>query len=271
MNESQIDAWKADAVRHAKEILLKEGYLPSIAFFITQQMEIDESFKKVCMAIDTGAKKDIKPNDLVVAMMQIDESWESLFGMIQFSSGSQETSDLLDATRTFGMLSGNMNPEKRIVEQFMKEYDLGSKDIIAMAMAEMVRRVSPIAVCKIDEMWYQQADKADLDAVQARLEEGDSLENNPDSKEAIGMLFETKDSIVLTTIPFTRESGRGSKVTGFLETIVIIDDGKEYSSLEGRFCNFLMPRKDGKPSVVTFFKEIRAKAKKRNETNPNLN
>jgi hypothetical protein len=245
----KLKKWQDDVLEVARKNLRKDGELRPVAFFLAEKMGLDEDLLDAAVTVGpTGDSlislkdTDIKPANVVVLALDLAFSSEDALDILQKTNPSiASIAPMLEMLQQVGRDKFNVkDPAKDIVKALLRGSNMQEKDIVAMAIALFIKKTDAIAYIKLDESWMVEAKTKELGTMPMG-----SLENHPDSKEALISFLETDGYTRALIVPFKRNRPKTGRIIGFDPTKEHEDvDGAGDSSLSGRFTHIFQKAKD---------------------------
>lgn len=245
--------WQDDILEVSKKNLRKDGYLRSTAFFLTEAMNLDEDLKHKSLALDKDTDGKIhpvamseiptKPTDTIVVVLDLAFGPEQVIEILK-ECNPPEIAALLTNIEEQGRKMGASNPSEILGKAILSSPKMNIKNIITMAIENVIRRTEAIAYIKVDEAWT-------IERKENEESGNEDLSMNPNSKEAIMSLLETDGYTRAVSVPFRRNRPKTGRIIGFDPHRISVE-GENGGSLTGRFAHlFDKAKSHPKPAVTS--------------------
>jgi hypothetical protein len=144
------------------------------------------------------------------------------------------------------------NPDEVILDVVLKRTKMDYKDVVAMAIKNLIKKTDAIAYVKVDETWVLSMNKEELgdktaDEI-AKIEVKKDLSQNPKACEAITTILEMEGYSRMLSVKFHRNRPKTGRIIGFDPPIELVKADME--SVSGRFVNLFEKAKHRTEHVV---------------------
>lgn len=259
LTKVDMEKFIENVLKGAKENLETSGSTPPLAYIWGMKSDINSSLQKAMVNVDSGkpiGEEDLN-NGIEMAVLIIPclyDDPKTLFSMIIYLAPNDEERAHLAALLGVMESAGLENPYEVLVKGFRQAFKVHQKDIVASFLKKLCHEVKAIAIAKIDESWIREDIKKvpgeTLEQARERFPGG--IESDPERKEGVQIVVETKTFRIGRLVKFERESqdvndpGYKRITWGTRETMM--DETVENQTSVGRFLNILMPEKSAAPS-----------------------
>lgn len=241
MTREMLLEWQEQTLATAKEALSEDGHLTPYVFVMTLPDRVKESIKKHtrAMAADLSDLEidgpdglpgkpvpwsdlsDTTPTLAILPQQKTEEEWFAIAVDLLVEPEKRSVVETLVAVGKSGGFSAS-DTRKRILKILMETAGLGEKDLLALHIRDVLKRMGALAYCKVDDGYTMNVSPKEGETVeQARRREPGDLANAEQATEAIIVQLETPTFMRTITLPYTRTKRNTGKVKEFGEPRVI--------------------------------------------------
>lgn len=237
-----LTQWQDVTLETARKNLADDNYLTPYVFMLVLPDRMKESAKRQLSfvkirddsAVDTREPVDwtaMDPEEFSVAILpqeKTDEEWWHIATELLVPPEKRPALEMLNA---LGAAAGKSPAvvRKHFVEEALKQRGWEIKDLLALHIRDVLRRMGALAYCKVDDGYsldetgpHGKPGPLSEEEMKQRIAEGRkkhpaSLENYERATEAVLVQLETPTFVRLLTLPYQRTERNTGKVTAFAE------------------------------------------------------